>query len=399
MAQDNSAPFVVSIGTAEGFLHVQNTLEKDFPFLKVALIGIKGPTTLKAENGGLRLLSIYKGKGEVFLRKGYRTQEGDGAPLPELLYETECIDKEFQRTLESILEKRDTLTEKARPPIEAILSRYSKKKNVFCGDIAGELWRLLEQSSRPWSNDIGTEKRIESLFTAYRSRGYSTKRIDSWEEIMAGDQLAVCGDEILEVRGEFSCFSIENIDQKTPHVSSVRRLVYLLDTAGGCSPGFDPFRRLPLTWLPNYPGEEADGPNYFNNHVVNIPEENSPTHFHPIKPIGGGLAQTEFYLVLDPESYSLSTNGLQASIVLYPDLKDLTKFEQYPLEPGMFVYIPPGTGHRGLNVFAAIMTIPGFKPGNELYLDRDIYERGKDNSPYNPAHLESKNYDSLDNFI
>ena len=38
----------------------------------------------------------------------------------------------------------------------------------------------------------------------------------------------------------------------------------------------------------------------------------------------------------------------------------------------MLIYIPPGTGHRGLDVFVNVLTIPGFKPHNEYYLDRDI---------------------------
>ena len=69
----------------------------------------------------------------------------------------------------------------------------------------------------------------------------------------------------------------------------------LADTAGGCNPDFDPFRRLPLTWYYNYPGESDDGLNWVNSHVVNIPKETSPAHFHPPKGIGacGGVPQRE----------------------------------------------------------------------------------------------------------
>ena len=38
----------------------------------------------------------------------------------------------------------------------------------------------------------------------------------------------------------------------------------------------------------------------------------------------------------------------------------------------MFIYMPPSTGHRGLDVFVNVLTIPGFKPHNEYYIDRDI---------------------------
>ena len=107
---------------------------------------------------------------------------------------------------------------------------------------------------------------------------------------------------------------------------------------------------------------------------MNIPEETSPSHFHPPQAIGpsGGIAQREMYLVLDPAAYQLNTWGRQASLLTFPDLRDLRVYQQHPLEPGMFVYIPPGTGHRGLDVFVNVLTIPGFKPHNEYYIDRDI---------------------------
>jgi hypothetical protein len=285
----------------------------------------------------------------------------------------------------------------ARPPVDAILRRWNESAKTFCGDISGELWRLLEQTKRPWSINSETEEAIETLFRYHREVGFSTKTGDSWERIMVGDQLIVTENQPLRVRGNFRCFSLENVERKQSHVSAVRRLRFLMDTAGGCSPGFDPFRRLPMTWFPTAFGEDGDGINFFNNHVVNIPAENSPTHFHPKNPIGGGIPQTEFYLVLDPATYNLATAGQVPEIILYPDLTDLTFYERIPLHPGMIVYMPPGTGHRGLNVFALIMTVPGFKPGNELYLDRDICERTDGATPYNENHLGSKNFECLEN--
>jgi hypothetical protein len=243
------------------------------------------------------------------------------------------------------------------------------------------------------------ENAIEELFRCHRNIGFSTKTVDSWEPIAAGDQLTVTENEPLRVRGNFRCFSLENVERKQSHISAVRRLRFLLDTAGGCSPGFDPFRRLPITWFPTIFGESGDGINFFNNHVVNIPAENSPTHFHPNNPVGGGMPQTEFYLVLDPATYNLSTAGLEPEIILYPNLADLTRYERIPLHPGMIVLMPPCTGHRGLNVFALIMTVPGFKPGSELYLDRDIFERTGGTSPYNENHLKSKNFERLEDFF
>jgi ribosomal protein L16 Arg81 hydroxylase len=96
--------------------------------------------------------------------------------------------------------------------------------------------------------------------------------------------------------------------------------------------------------------------------------------------------------------YNLATAGLEPAIILYPDLADLNRYEHILLQAGMIVYMPPGVGHRGLNVFAFIMTVPGFKPGNELYLDRDIYEQTGGASPYNVNHLGSKNYERLEDW-
>jgi hypothetical protein len=179
----------------------------------------------------------------------------------------------------------------------------------------------------------------------------------------------------------------------------VRRLRYLLDTAGGCNPDFDPFRRLPLTWFPNHPGESGDGLNWVNSHVVNIPKETSPTHFHPPKAVGGTTAQREMYLVLDPEIYKLNTWGRTASLIVYPDLRNLHRYEEYHLEPEMFIYIPPGTGHRGLDAFVNVLTIPGFRPHNEYYLDRDIRDQAEGKSPYNEKLLDSKNYRTIEELL
>jgi hypothetical protein len=176
-------------------------------------------------------------------------------------------------------------------------------------------------------------------------------------------------------------------------------LRYLVDTAGGCSFDFDPYRRLPLTWYMDRPGMEGDGLNFVNSHVVNIPRELSSTHFHPRRSLLGGLPQTEMYLVLDPRDAQVEARGREASILLFPDLRDLNRYQEYPLGPGDFVYIPPGTGHRGLDVFVNVLTVPGFKPHNEIYIDRDIRDRTGGKAPYNENGLDRKNYDKLEDLL
>jgi hypothetical protein len=343
----------------------------------------------------MRVFWVYQGQGEIFLPSGYRTQEGDGQPLPET-YRPDRLDPEFAETLRVLRSGLASLAPTARVPVQAIVSRW--RRDAFVGDIAGELWKI-EQVPVPWSTDERVAAALRSLFGVYRQHGYSTKQADSFELLMAGDQVIACGDEAIRVRGQFACLAVENVERKTSHVSAARRLRFLLDTSGGCNPDFDPFRRLPLTWYANYPGESGDGLNFVNSHVVNIPKETSPSHFHPRKSATGGLPQTEMYLVLDPRTYQLNTFGRPASLIAFPDLRDLTRYEQHRLDPGTFVYIPPGTGHRGLDVFVNVLTIPGFKPHNEYYIDRDICEANRGQAPFNETMLESKNYARLEELL
>jgi hypothetical protein len=387
---------VVCLDDHNQFAAMREFFENDNPALRLTRVEVDGACSLRCEHGGMRVYWLYRGEGEVFLPKGYRTQEGDGKRLPSD-YVPDAIDPAFAAILERLRAGLPSLAPAALVPVRAILGRW--RKAGFVGDYAGELWKL-DHVPRPWSSDAEVEAALDSLFQQYRDHGHSTKHADSFEPLIAGDQLIVCGDEEARVRGHFACLSMENVERKTSHVSVARRLRYLADTAGGCNPDFDPFRRLPLTWFYNDPGETDDGLNWVNSHVVNIPKETSPTHFHPPKGIGaaGGIPQREMYLVLDPRTYELNTWGRTASLLAFPDLRDLGRYEEYPLGPGMFLYIPPGTGHRGLDVFVNVLTIPGFKPHNEYYLDRDLCDlAGK--VPYNENLLGSKNYTAIEELL
>ncbi len=383
---------IAPVDDAIRFAGVKAVFENDHPGLRLTVCKIDGETSLRTEHGGMRVFWIYRGQGEVFLPKGFRTQEGDGGPLPPE-YRPDALDPAFADTLARIKAGLASVSPGAVTPVRAILGR--RKDGAFVGDFAGDLWKL-EQTPRPWAKDEQVEAAIASLFRVYREQGFSTKQADSYEPLMEGDQVIACAGEEVKVRGRFDCLALENVGRKASHVSAVRRLRFLADSAGGCNPDFDPFRRLPLTWYANYPGESGDGLNWVNSHVVNIPKETSPTHFHPLRPVIGGQPQAEMYLVLDPGAYRLNTWGRAASLVVFPDLPDMTRYEQHPLEPGLFVYIPPGTGHRGLDVFVNVLTVPGFKPHNEYYLDRDICDLAGGKSPYNASLLDAKNYDRIE---
>ena len=311
------------------FARVKDTLEADHPGLILTVVKVEGEGVLRSEHGGMRVFWLYRGEGEVSLPKGYRTQEGDGGRLPEV-YQPDGIDPGFVDTIQLLKSRLSVVAPAALEPLRAIVGRM--RGAAFVGDISGDLWKL-EQAPRPWSLEALVEAAIASLFSVYREQGYATKQVDSYEALSAGDQVIATGEEAIRVRGHFECLALEKSDRKQSHVSTARRLPYLLDTSGGCNPDFAPFRRLPLTWYMNYPGESGDGLNFVNSHVVNISKETSPTHFHPVKPTTGGLAQTEMYLVLDPQTYQLNTSGRPASLIVFPDLRDLRRHEQHSLTP------------------------------------------------------------------
>lgn len=386
---------IAHVEDTDSFAVAKQQLETDYPELSLHADEVKGETALRAEYGGMRVFWLYRGEGEVYLPAGYRTREGDGHSLPGE-YVPERPSAEFTAMLDALEKGLTSISAEAAPHVQLILNR--RKGSSFVGDIAAYLWGL-EHAPRPWSRDAHVEETLVALFDVYREQGYSVKQTDSCERIMAGDQIAVCGHEEVPVRGDFVCISIEKKDRKTSHVSTVRRLRYLIDTAGGCSFDFEPLRRLPLTWYMDYPGQEGDGVNFVNAHVVNIPSELSSTHFHPCRPRRGGLLQSEMYLVLDPRDYGIINKDREAAIILYPDLGDLRCFERYPLKSGDFVYIPPGVGHRGLDVFVNILTIPGFKPHNEFYIDQDILDRTGGKAPCNENGLARKNYARLEEFL
>lgn len=374
---------------------VQRALDRDAPGLRMTTVHVDGQAALRAQYGGMRVFWIFRGQGEVWLPRGYRTQEGDGASLPPE-YQPDALAPELAERLKVLKQGMASVAKGARDPVRAIVGRW--RGGAFVGDVAGDLWKL-QHLPRPWSSQPPVQSALEWFFGTYRRYGYSTKSIDSYEPIQAGDQLVACGQEEVRVRGQFDCLVVENPERRSSHVSTARRLRYLLDTAGGCNPHFDPFRRLPLTWQINAPGEAGDGVNWVNSHVVNIPQETSPTHFHPQRPVAGGQPQIEIYLVLNPRVYGLNTAGRQAWLIALPDLRNLGHYHRVALEPGMVVYIPPGTGHRGLDAFVNVLTIPGFKPHNELYLDRDVCERAGGTTPYNASLVGMKNFQRLEDYL
>ncbi len=386
---------VLSMADSAAVESFARSFAEDHPSLHFGRFTLRDEaTTLRPDHGGMKIFWIYEGEGGVFLPAGFRTKEGDGASLPSE-YQAEPIPIDLAETLAVIQGGRTTVVEAARVPVDAMLSRW--QDGSYVGDCANDLWKL-EHLPAPWSSDSDVENSLRGLFAHCMDVGYSQKRIDSWERIMEGDQLIVVPGVELQVRGSFSCLTLENAERMTSHVPAVMRLRYLKDTAGGCNFDFEPFRRLPLTWYLRAPDDAEDGLNFVNSHVVNIAKETSPSHFHPPFGLEGSSPQNEFYLVLDPAAYGLDTHGRQASLITYPDLRNLKRYEEHPLKPGDFVHIPPGTGHRGMDVFVNVLTVPGFKPHNEYYIDGDIEAAGG-GAPFNPDLINLKNYGNIEDLL
>jgi hypothetical protein len=132
-------------------------------------------------------------------------------------------------------------------------------------------------------------------------------------------------------------------------------------------------------------GVGPDHPNRLNAHVLHIESAQSRTHYHPIHPVGGGRPQSELYFGLDPTAFDLhAPSGAAPRLYTFPDACDWGSYDSWAIEPGVAVFIPPGVGHRGVDTFVNIVTIPGFKPGNEIYVDRLIAESGS-GAPFNEA--------------
>jgi len=383
--------------------------------LGYATLESDSPRTLTADGGAL-LLWVDRGGGGVWLEGGYRANEGDGLALPPQ-YVADPLEGANRQALEELARGLDTAHPGVAAPLRAIVERYDGW--VYRGEMAGDVWRLLESGLPPdaWVTGATARAALDHLLARGRALGWSTKHgagsferfaagdhllargralgwstkhgAGSFERFAAGDQLLVRPDTPLTVQGTCGYWWLAMPPGVAPPGPAVRRLRYLKDTAGGCAPGFDAFRRLPLTWQ-SYTGTpgQPDGLNVVNSHVVNIAAEQSRTHYHPVPPVGGGAPQTEFYFVLDPADFSLGQAGRHSFLHAFPDIAEWARVTVVPLRPGTVALIPPGTGHRGLDALVNVVTVPGFKPRNEIYADALIAAHTGGRGAFNLAFAE-----------
>ena len=324
---------------------------------------------ITSQYNGVKHLFILSGQGEIFLDISYRTQEGDGQPLPPF-YEPDICDSENQPILKTLSENLDTMHDKIRPAIDSLLTRLSG--NVLVGDISYPVRQMMEIGLplREWSTRPKVRRALEVLQVNYSQLGWSTKKVAGFEPFGVGDQLTVTDDEPIIVRGEFDYFWVENTQIFMTHTTATRRLSYLRNSIA--SSASNQFRRLPLTWYPHTENEEEpDGVNSINNHVVYLTPQSNFAHYHPSSPIGGGSAEAQIYLIMDATQTPATEGWVKpqsrsGNLRIYPKLDDPSYYQDMSLDPGSVIYIPPDLGHYGLDLLANIISFPGFKPHNMI---------------------------------
>ncbi len=141
----------------------------------------------------------------------------------------------------------------------------------------------------------------------------------------------------------------------------------LTDTPGGCAEESGAYRRILLTWQPDV------GPYVW--HAINVHRvrvDDSLTHYHPVE---GGF--DELYLVQGAEPGARILTSARTARILDPDsvTREQAKalLRSTDLYAGDLVYLPRGVVHRGLGgVLAQVITVPGFRPGAEIGVDREL---------------------------
>ena len=199
--------------------------------------------------------------------------------------------------------------------------------------------------------------------------------------VLATGDVVVLDRQAIEVQGDGVLLRIDT--PRSGQHAGLRRLADLPDTSGGCNVSAHAFRRLQVTWEPH--AGSGDGTNTLGCHVVNMEAQFSRTHYHPAPARGGGRPQYEFYLVLDPVAHGLPPADGDSGVWTCPEPGDWEHLEFTALAPGDIVGIRAPAPHRGTDLLACVIAIPGFKPRNELYLDAQIAEDTKGQVPHNPA--------------
>ena len=248
---------------------------------------------------------------------------------------------------------------------------------AFAADFARDnpgysLSRIVVEGGASWSVDTGVA--FHWLVSGSASH--------DGRELRSGDVLVVDAAHPVALSGTGVFLRIA-VDHGTGGLHfGARRLSDLPDTSGGCNVSPRAYRRLQIVWQE---AEAGDGDNVLGCHVVHMEPAFSRTHYHPDPAIGGGRPQYEFYLVLDHAEHGLPPCDEPGGVWTCPEPGAWDQLSRTTLRPGDIVGIRAPMPHRGDNVLACVIAIPGFKPQNELYLDAQIAADTGGNAPHNPS--------------
>jgi hypothetical protein len=228
-------------------------------------------------------------------------------------------------------------------------------------------------------HDVAWCDPLESVTAAASSRVVFVQRAAEGSHVNVGDRTSavVVGDVIVLRPGQTAVsegdlgalvFSIPG-DPPAGIPSFVRpdHDPRITDTPGGCAEDADAYRRVLITW------ERRNGP--FVWHAINahrVRMDDSFTHYHPVE---GGF--DELYLVQGVGPSARVVTSAHTRAILEGDAVTREQADSLlrstPLTVGDLVYLPRGVTHRGLGgVLAQVITIPGFRPGAEIGVDRQI---------------------------
>jgi hypothetical protein len=246
-----------------------------------------------------------------------------------------------------------------------------------------DLWTASQGVAFWWLQEGAAEVKIDGEWHPPRADLQGAHH--DWLALQPGDVVVVDAEHAARVRGKARFWQILCSRRARSAWAGVHRLQDLVDQAGGCNVGDDAFRRLQITWqTAGQTLDDPDGDNLLGCHVVYIAEATSRTHYHPRPPLVGGRNQHELYLVLDPQAYGLKVQAATPGVWTYARPGEWDRYEFTPLRPGDVCAIRAGVAHRAVDVLACVIAVPGFKPGNDVYVDQRIAAETGGRAPHNP---------------
>ena len=141
-----------TLSDADAVARLEKRIQQDHPNVDFGVVDVASPTTLTSPENAVTFWFLFKGKGEILLPAGYRTQEGDGAFFSSG-YQTDATPADLAEKLALFEKKFDTIVTPVQTPVRAILDRATAGKDAdgnpaFAGDVCGELWKLEESGDR-----------------------------------------------------------------------------------------------------------------------------------------------------------------------------------------------------------------------------------------------------------